>query len=178
MARNHKNDRVLLIQEPIWETHYRRYVRLVRCLDTAADLLQDLRLKVLEWTLRHGEPKCLRAFVAQAARSVFADWCRAKRRRPTPIPLDDEPLAHELADVNPTPAEQLEAARWKTRVRAVLDAATESPSQRAILATWDEPTDAVAAAIGTTPTAVRTYRHKLARRLRLNRRLLELACAG
>lgn len=179
MAHSTKNRRVLPAQEPLWETHYRRFRRLVRCPETAADLLQELRLRVLEWTRRHGEPKREGAFVAQAARSVFADWCRAKRRSAWLSLLQgEESPEDEVPDPGPDPYERLESSIWLRTVRAELNEATNSPAQREILATWDEPTEVVAVTIGSTPTAVRTYRYKLVRRLRQNRRLRDLARAA
>lgn len=178
MARNNKTRRVLPAQEPLWEAHYRRFLRLVRCPETAADLLQDLRLKVFEWTLKHGDPERLGAFAATVARSVFVDWCRRKLRPAHALVSDDDSLAEEVPDLAPNPHERLDAALWRRSVRAELDRVTKSPKQRQILATWGEPAEAVAALVGCTEDAVRTYRCKHTKRLAQNPRLRDLARAA
>ncbi len=178
MARNNKTRRVLPAQEPLWEKHYRRFMRRVGCPETAADLLQNLRLKVLEWTLKQGNPENLEAFAAKAAGSVFFDWCRKKQRSGYALVLDDEAFADELPDPGPDQHARLDAVRWHRSVRDELDRATESPVQREILATWDESADTVAETVGSTVVAIRTYRYKLKRRLKRNPRLRELANAA
>lgn len=173
MARNAKNRRVLPAQEPLWERHYRRFLRQVRDPEAAADLLQQLRLRVHERITRHGEPEALERFAAVAARSVFVDWLREKRRRPETIPQDE--LAQEPADAAVDAHATLEKATWLALVRSELALATSSETLRAIVALWDEPGHVVAGAVGTTIAAVRTYRYKLQRRLAANPRLRTLA---
>src|SRR5262245_43011542 len=112
MARNDQNRRVLPAQEPFWEAQYRRFMRLVGCPETAADLFQDLRLKVLLRTRKHGEPQTPKAFVATVARSVFVDWCRKEQQTKHEFRPDDELLVGEVPDPGPDPHERLEDAAW------------------------------------------------------------------
>lgn len=178
MARNNKPRRVLPAQEPLWEARYRHFLWLVRCPETAADLLQELRLKVFEWTLKYGEPEELGAFAAIAADSVFMDWCRKKLRPGQTLVPDEGSLADELPDPSPDPHERLNAARWHRSVRAELDRSTESAVQRGILAAWGDKAAAVAAKVGSTEVAVRNYRRRLTQRLKQNPRLRELGRAA
>jgi DNA-directed RNA polymerase specialized sigma24 family protein len=174
MARNNKNARrVLPKQEPLWEQLYHRFLRKVNCPETAAELLQQLRLQVLKWTQENGEPENPEHFSKVAAHSVFIDWLRSGYRRVDAISLDDD-RALEASDESPSPEALLADADWQAAVREELAKVTESPLQRAILAEWDEPLESIAERFDSTAAAVGTYRNKLRKRLRLNARLASL----
>ena len=154
-----------------WDLYLRRFERKTRDAATAWDLCQELWSKLARLTAEQRSFERIDYFVARAADNLFRDWWRKeRRRRMEPFPSEED----EPESLESTPEERLADRNWNAAVRAELDCAVRSRLLREVLAGWDEDAATLAARLSTTPTAVRTYRHKLVRRLRENRHLREL----
>ena len=153
------------------DRYYKRFLRKTRNPAVAADLYQELWLKVDRYIARHGQPDDERRLVDVAAASVFKDWWRRERRRAMESLPEDE--VQEPRDTSRLCHEELARAELHAAVRDTLNEVVPNEKhQQLLLAAVDAAT--LAARFGTTPTAIRTCRHKLLKRLHRNPRLREL----
>lgn len=165
-------------QDPVWKKHYERYQRETGDPDVAADLTQELVLKVLYYQSRVGQSRPvtlhdLEGLLNAAHAQVFVDWLRRKYRTPQLQPLDDED-GPEPVDPAPGAEDRLGPEEWREQVREELADLPLTKRQRRLLKYLDEKASRVARKTRTSPAAVRRRRSDLYQHLRRNRRLRRL----
>lgn len=162
-----------LYDDPFWHFFRKKYVWATGDETLAEDLTQELRIRVLRWIGKNGQPNHFRSFVWTVYGTVLTDWLREKQRN-----REDALLVAEQVDGIPAPApspeEMLHSEQWRERVQRELDRLVPGEMKRALLTRWDDPAEEVARDLKTTPAAVRTYRHKLRQRLERSTELLTL----
>jgi RNA polymerase sigma factor (sigma-70 family) len=115
--------------------------RQTRCRDTAEDLVQQLWLKLLDWTRRGrfvpSDDSGLRAFLFSSARNLYLDECVRKHSVSRTTRQPHEELERNLAaQVGSAPRPEDLIAAWQ--VRAVVDQAlaTLPGCQRDVVRLW------------------------------------------
>lgn len=149
-----------------------RFRRATGDIATADDLCQKLWLKMAGHKARHGEPDDERRLAGVASASLIKDWWRRERVLAGKfVPAND---VYPPDETTLSAEESLSSAELRAEVRAELTRTVKNARHLDILLAGDEDAASIAERLGTTPTAVRTYRHKLIKRLRQNPRLREL----
>lgn len=171
MSRSNTPPTVLTLVETDWQLYYGRFLRRTRDAAAAEDLCQDLWLKVAAQPVRPAYSGREGSFVAIVAQSVFNDWWRKQRRRVTESLSEgeEEPEAPGLPLDEVVALENLRAV-----VRDEVHQVIRSKKLRLLVSSWDDDAATLAKKLNTTPTAIRTYRHRLLKRLRQNPRLRQL----
>lgn len=161
MATKEKNRHAGPFQDPFWDGYYRKFLRQAGNPDTAEDLTQELRLKVVVWQANNGQPRSFPALVGASYGSVLTDHWRSWFRKGGPVTghLDE---ARDQAVSEPLPEEAVWKEELYARVRQRLEELLPADGTllHAAILQHDVPAAELAKQLGTTPEAIRTYRYK------------------